>query len=137
MTYNKNNTYPLFISHCWDYNDAYYKIEGWIKDSDIKWKNMSIPAHDPKQTHSDKKLEEMIDNIRNSSLFIIIAGMYISQENRTWINKEIKIAQKYNKPILAIKPWGNERTPTIIQNVANKLVNWQNSSVISGIKELL
>ena len=130
--------YPLFISHYWDYKDAYYTVEGWIDDSDISWKNMSIPAHDPKQTHSDRELEQMIDNnIRNSSIFIIIAGMYVSQENRIWINKEIEIAQKYNKPILAIKPWGNERTPTKIQEVADKLVNWQSSSVINGIYELI
>lgn len=138
MVFDRNKKYPLFISHCWDYNDAYYTVEKWIDESDINWKNMSIPAHDPKDTRSDRELEQVIDNnIRNSSLFIIIAGMYVSQENRTWINKEIEIAQKYNKPILAIKPWGNQRTPTKIQEVADRLVNWQSSSVINGIKELL
>ena len=138
MVFDKNKKYPLFISHCWDYNEEYYKVENWIDESDISWKNMSIPVHDPKDTSSDKDLEQKIDNlIRNSSLFIIIAGMYVSQENRTWINKEIDIAQKYNKPILAIKPWGHQRTPVRLQEVADKLVNWQNSSVINGIKELL
>ena len=138
MSYEKDKKYTIFISHCWDYRSAYYTVKEWIDDSDITWKDMSIPAHDPKQTHSDSELEQMIDNkIRNSSLFIIIAGMYVSQQNRVWINKEIEIAQKYNKPILAIKPWGNERTPTKIQEVADKLVNWQSSSVINGIKELL
>lgn len=138
MTYDKDKKYPLFISHCWNYNEQYYKVEEWIDESDITWKNMSIPAHDPKQTHSNRELEQMIDNnIKNSSLFIIIAGMYVPQQNRIWINKEIEIAQKYNKPILAIKTWGNERTPTIIQEVADKLVNWQSSSAVNGIKELL
>ena len=137
MTFRKNMKYPMFISHCWDYNEAYYKVEGWIDDS-INWKNMSIPVHDPKETKSDKELEQKIDNlIKNSSLFIIIAGMYVSQKNRIWINKEIEIAQKYNKKILAIKPWGNQRTPTILQEVSDKLVNWNNSSIIYGIKELL
>jgi hypothetical protein len=138
MTFDKNKKYPIFISHCWDYNTQYYTVEEWINESDIKWKNMSIPAHDPKQTHSDRELEQIIDNnIKNSSIFIIIAGMYASQQNRNWINKEIEIAQKYNKPLLAIKPWGNERTPSKIQEVAAKLVNWQSSSAINGIKELL
>lgn len=138
MTYDKSKKYPLFISHCWDYKDTYYTVESWIDDSDINWKNMSIPAHDPKDTRSDRALEQAIDNnIKNSSLFIIIAGMYVSQDNRTWINKEIDIAQKYGKPLLAIKPWGNQRTPTKIQEVADKLVNWRSSSVIDGIKELL
>lgn len=138
MVFNKNKKYPIFISHCWDYNSQYYTVEQWIDDSDINWKNMSIPVHDPKDTKTDAELEEKIDNlIRNSSLFIIIAGMYAAQQNRTWINKEIEIAQKYNKKILAIKPWGNERTPVIIQEAADELVNWNSSSVIDGIKKLL
>ena len=138
MTYDKDKKYPIFISHCWDYNEQYYTVERWIDESDINWRNMSIPEHDPKDTSTDKELEEKIDNnINNSSLFIIIAGMYVPQKNRPWINKEIEIAQKYNKTILAIKPWGNQRTPTIIQDIADKLVNWNSSSVIDGIKELL
>lgn len=138
MVFDKNKKYPIFISHCWDYNSQYYTVEQWIDDSDINWKNMSIPVHDPKDTKTDAELEEKIDNlIRNSSLFIIIAGMYAAQQNRTWINKEIEIAQKYNKKILAIKPWGNERTPVIIQEGADELVNWNSTSVIDGIKKLL
>ena len=137
MTFEKEKEYKLFISHCWDYKDAYYTVENWIDESDIKWKNMSIPAHDPKNARSDKELERLIENnIKNSSLFIIIAGMYVSQ-HRVWIDKEIEIAQKYGKSILAIKPWGNQRTPTKIQEIADNLVNWQKSSVIKGIKELL
>lgn len=138
MTFDKDKKYPLFISHCWDYRDKYYTVECWIDDSDINWRNMSIPAHDPKDTRSDAELEQIIDNnIGNSSMFIIIAGMYVSQENRTWINKEIDIAQKYGKKILAIKPWGSQRTPARIHEVADKLVSWQSSSVINDIKELL
>ena len=64
--------------------------------------------------------------------------MYISyDETRIWINKEIEIAEKYNKNILAIKPWGNKKTPFKIQAVADKIVNWNSTSVINGIKELL
>lgn len=137
MVFRKNMKYPIFISHCWDYRTSYYTVENWIDES-INWRNMSIPAHDPKDTKSDRELEQKIDNlIKNSSLFIIIAGMYASQENRRWINLEIEIAQKYGKPILAIKPRGNQRTPIKIQEVADKLVNWNSTSVINGIKNLL
>ena len=139
MTFDKNKKYPLFISHCWDYNKKYYTVVDWINESDINWRNMSVPNHDPLNPKTDKELEILLDNrIKNSSLFIIIAGMYISyDENRIWINKEIEIAEKYNKNILAIKPWGNKKTPFKIQAVADKIVNWNSTSVINGIKELL
>lgn len=136
--FSRNKIYPLFISHCWDYNDKYHTVVKWINESNIKWKNMSVPNHDPLNPRSNYELEHLLDNrIRNSSLFIVIAGMYISQDNRTWINKEIDIALKYNKNILAIRPWGYERTPSRIKEVATEIVNWQSSSVIYGIKKLL
>lgn len=136
--YDKNKEYHLFISHCWDYKERYYTVVDWINESDIKWKNMSVPNHNPLDPKSDKELEQLIDNkIKYSSLFIIISGMYVSQENRTWINKEIDIALKYDKKILAIEPWGSDRTPSRVQEVSDKIVKWQSSSVINGIKELL
>ncbi len=138
MIFKNNITYPLFISHCWDYKEEYYTVKNWINESDIYWKDMSIPEHNPKDTTSDKELEEKIENnIKKSSLFIIMAGMYVAQQNRTWINKEIDIANKYNKKIVAIKPWGHERVPGRIHEVADSIVNWQRSSIIKGIKDLL
>lgn len=39
-----------------------------------------------------------------------------------------------NKPIIAIKPWGNERVPLKIQNNATVLVGWNSASLISTIR---
>ncbi|MCQ2964943.1 MAG: TIR domain-containing protein [archaeon] len=128
----------IFISHCWDYRDQYYKVEEWIDDSDIDWQNMSIPVHDPKDTSTDSELEEKIDNnIRKSSLFIILSGMYVSQSNRKWINKELNIANKYGKNIIAVKPWGNEKMPLEVQKATDIIVNWNSNSLIESIKENL
>ncbi len=138
MTFSRDKEYKLFISHCWDYREQYYTVVDWINDTDIKWKNMSIPVHNPKDASSDSELKTKIDNnIRNSSIFIVISGMYVPQENRPWIKFEINTAIKYGKKILAIKPWGNERIPEIIRENADLIVNWNSSSVIKGIKGLL
>lgn len=138
MSFDKNKEYPLFISHCWDYRTDYYTVEKWIDDSDINWRNMSIPVHNPKDTSTDSELKTKINNnIKQSSVFIVIAGMYVAQENRKWINFEIDTALKYDKSILAIKPRGNERLPSKISENADLIVNWNSASVIKGIKELL
>lgn len=128
----------IFISNCWDYKDQYYTVEKWIDDSDIDWQNMSIPAHDPKDVSSNAELEEKIDNnIKNSSLFIILSGMYVSQPNREWIDKELDIAIKYNKTIIGVKPWGNEKIPSKVKENATEIVNWNSKSLIEAIKKYL
>lgn len=51
-----------------------------------------------------------------------------------WINYEINEAIRMNKPIIAIKPWGNERVPLKIQNNATVLVGWNSASLILTIR---
>ena len=63
--------------------------------------------------------------------------MYNSNVNKPCIVAEIKIAQKYNKPILATKHWNQEILPAQIKEAPDKYVNWQRKDVINGIKELL
>ena len=55
--------------------------------------------------------------------------------NREWMEKEIEIAQNYNKPIISIKPWGNTKTPVYIQNIADIEVAWNTNSIIQAIKD--
>ncbi len=51
-----------------------------------------------------------------------------------WIDYEINKAIRMNKPIIAIKPWGNERITLKIQNNATVLVGWNSASLISTIR---
>ena len=63
---------------------------------------------------------------------IVVSGMYTLYSE--WIDYEINEAIRMNKPIIAIKPWGNERVPLKIQNNATVLVGWNSASLISTIR---
>src|SRR5690625_4808528 len=97
-------TYPIFISHSWDYNKEYYRLEEMLDNARyFKWKNLSVPQHDSLNTTTDKELyNELVYQIRPSCLVIVSGGMYVN--NRKWIDKEIDIALDLNKPIIGIKP---------------------------------
>ena len=125
----------IFISHAWDYNTDYYTLENWLDES-LEWRNMSIPKHDAKEAKNDSELEQMIrNNIKNSSIFLVIGGMYVVQSNRKWISKEIEIAKKYGKYMIVIKPRGNQNMPKILQEEANEIVGWSSKSIINAIKD--
>lgn len=65
---------------------------------------------------------------------LILAGVYSSYSK--WINKEIDIAKNvYNKPIIAVQPWGAERTSKNVKDNADKIVNWNSSSIVDAIRE--
>ena len=62
---------------------------------------------------------------------IILSGMYAIYSE--WINTEMDIALKYNKPIIGIKPRGNVNTPMFISNNAY-MVNWNSQSLFDAIR---
>lgn len=39
----------------------------------------------------------------------------------------------YNKYIIGVKPWGQERVPTKVSSNANIMVGWNKDSVINAI----
>lgn len=100
----------IFISHCWKISEDYDTIVNWLDESSLVLRNMSIPKHNPKDATNDNELKKLIDNnIRESSIFLIISSMHISQPKNKWLSIELEIAKKYDKPIIAIKPWGNKK----------------------------
>lgn len=128
----------IFISHAWDYSSHYNTIKDWLNNSNIHYRDYSIPinkALPPMKTILLK--EEIREQIRHASVVVIIAGMYVSYSD--WIEFEINEAINMNKPIIAIKPWGNERLPKIItDNIpTSNIVNWNSNSFITALRKIL
>ncbi|AGB80497.1 TIR-like domain-containing protein (DUF1863) [Serratia sp. FGI94] len=128
--------YKLFISHSWNYSENYEKIVDLIRKQGIDFHDHSVPKDDPIHTNgTDKQLFDAIEaKMRGTSCIIILAGVYATYSK--WINKEIEIAQSYNKSIIAIEPWGAERTSAVVKDAAHKIVKWNGASIARAIREL-
>lgn len=128
-------TYNIFISHSWTYSDAYEKLINLLNSTNnFSYKNYSIPKNDPiHNAKYDYQLKEAIRNqIKYASCVLILAGVYSTYSK--WINIEIELAQEMGKKIIAIEPWGAERTSATVKNNATKIVKWQASSIVNAIK---
>ena len=133
-------TYNLFITHSWAYGNQYENLINLLdKRGYFFYRDYSVPKNDPLHTRgTDRALYNAIKNqIKLSSVVLILAGVYGSYSK--WIDKEIQIAQtefSSIKPIIAIKPWGSQRTSTKVKNAADKIVGWNTESIVSAIREL-
>ena len=134
MAKNRN----LFISHSWAYGDAYDKLVKMLNEApNFVFSNYSVPKNDP--VHDAPTKQALYDAIKAKVRFcdvvIIMAGVYSTYSE--WINKEIRIAKTdFNKPVLAIRPWANTRTSTVVQDAADEIVGWNTSSIVSAIRRL-
>ena len=133
-------THNLFISHSWNYSNVYENLKGLLdKRSYFDYNDYSVPKNDPVHTNgTDKQLAEAIRNhMQPCHVIVVLAGVYSSYSK--WINKEIDIAQggfKNSKPILAIEPWGSERTSRRVKEAADEIVKWNTESIVAAIRDL-
>jgi hypothetical protein len=100
------------------------------------YSNYSIPKDDPVHTKSDTVLFEAIKRkMTFCNAIIIMAGVYSSYSK--WIEKEIKIANNSfnnSKPIIAVEPWGSEKTSQIVKNNAVQIAKWNTISIVNAIR---
>lgn len=131
-------TFNLFISHSWSYPNAYDGLVGLLNQrSYFSYKNYSVSQDDPiHNAPTDALLRSAIkDQISPSSVVVILAGVYASHSK--WINIEIDLAQNgfsTSKPILAIEPWGSERTSAVVKQAADEVVRWNTESIVKAIR---
>ena len=127
--------YNIFISHSWTYSDAYEKLVNLLGAAPcFAYKNYSVPKNDPiLNAIYDYQLKAAIRNqMQHASCILILAGVYSTYSK--WINIEIQLAQEMGKKIIAIEPWGAERTSIRVKNSANVIVKWQTSSIVKAIR---
>ena len=127
-------TYDVFISHAWTYNAEYYRLVNMLNDAaNFKWRNYSVPQHDPADANSTTKLKEAIRRqMRPVNVVLILAGMYATHSD--WIEFEINFGTTLSKPMVGTRPWGQQRVPTIVSDAVAEMVGWNTSSIVSAIR---
>lgn len=133
----------VFISHSWSHPGHYETLLDWIfrpgwssGQASLDFRDFSVPRNDPIHNASnDTQLKDAIYNkISRSHVIVIPTGMYANYSK--WIEKELDGAVYYDKPILAVNPWGQVRQSSIVQQKATKSVGWNEKSVVNGIWNL-
>ena len=130
-------TYDLFLSHVWRsaQNSEYYRLVALLNGApNFRWRNYSVPEHDPLGRQSNAQLHRALDRqIAPVNCFLVIAGMYVN--HRQWIQAELDIAGQYGKPVIAISPLAQQRIPLAVRTAAHEVVGWRTTSVVAAIRK--
>ena len=129
-------TYKIFISHSWAYGDAYDKLVKFFNEHpNFTWVDYSVPKNDPiHNAPNDTALYNAIKKqMQLTNCVVMMSGVYSSYSK--WINKEIDIAKnEFSKPIVAVEPWGAEKTSKIVKDNADEIAKWQSASIVNAIR---
>ena len=126
--------YHILISHSWDYSTHYETIKKWLDEAKyFTWTDYSVPITKPLDVNSKKELQDKIHTrIALCSCVIILSGMYVDYSE--WIDYEIDTAIALGKPIIGVRPWGQERVPQKVQENADVMVGWNSDSVVQAVR---
>ena len=133
-------THNLFISHSWRYAGHYDRLVKMLRERRyFQFKDYSVSLNDPIQgARTDAQLRRALkQQIAPSSVVLIPAGVYATHSK--WINIEIGLAKNdftEPKPIIAIRPWGSQRTSVPVREAADIEVGWNTESIVSAIREV-
>lgn len=131
-------TIDIFISHSWTYDYQRENLTNLLnKRTYFNWRDYSVPVDDPLHTNgSASDLERKIrEQLRQASIVIILGGVYATYSK--WINKEIKMAQSCDKPILTVIPRGQQRISSVAYNAADQVESWNADSIVAAIRDLV
>jgi hypothetical protein len=133
----------VFVSHSWSYSDHYETLSGWIfgqnwnsGQASLDFRNFSVPKDDPIHNAANTAAlrEAIFNQIKRSHVIVIPTGMYATHS--TWIKEEITGAANHGKPVLAVNPWAQLKTSSVVAAAAAKTVGWNSKSVVGGIWDL-
>lgn len=127
--------YNVFISHSWDHVDDLIRLRNLLNAKgyfNVKFTEGAPmnPIHSNNVYYIRRQLSE---RIKSSDIVLGVAGIYASYSD--WMEWELNKAKEYNKPILGIVPWGNERVSAVVRNKADKIVRWNTDSIVDAIRE--
>lgn len=127
--------YNLFISHSWAYSNAYKSLINLLNNEDnFNYRNYSVPKDDPIHNAPNEYIlkEAIRKQIQPASCVLILAGVYSTYSK--WINIEISLARDMGKKIIAVEPWGAERTSVVVKMFSDEIVKWNTNSIIKAIR---
>lgn len=129
----EDRPYRVFVSHSWKYSEQRERIEEFLDDENrLDWQNFSVPEDEPMEFENKNDLrQQLYQQVGQANVVVVVAGMYVSHSE--WIEEEIEMADHFEKPIIGVRPNGNERLPAVVKDEADEIVGWRQKSIVNAI----
>ncbi|MBE6497383.1 MAG: nuclease [Methanobrevibacter sp.] len=116
--------YNLIISNGFDQKNEYGQFtQKLFEKVDFLWKESISGSYE----HASAEFYSKVDRI------ILLAGLY--NENKDLFNSLLNASEKYDIPIVLVRPLGLEEVPEILEQKAATIVGWNANCIIDSIKD--
>lgn len=134
--------YDFFMTHAWRYHDDWTRASELLdKVPGLSWRNFSLPWHDPAMNPNTpiggKFIRDFLENqIIPVHGVVLLAGVYEIKSARRWVDLELEMARKHNKPIIGVPAIDATTVPDEVRALCDASVGWDMEELISCLDEI-
>jgi len=134
--------YDLFVTHAWRYHNDWSKISDMLdKTPGLSWRNFSLPWHDPAMNPNTEIGGKFIRHFLENQIIpvhgvILLAGAYSIKSNRGWLDMEVDMARRHNKPIIGLPAIDATTVPDEVNALCDASVGWDVQELIGCLDAL-
>lgn len=115
--------YNLLISNGTDKNNEYRQFsEKLFSKTDFLWKESISGTYSP-------LLESFYEKI---DVIILLSGLY--KDNKEKFDDLLEASERYNIPLVLVRPYGVEEIPANLEEKAISIVGWNANCIVDSIK---
>ena len=119
-----NKIYNLIISNGIDKNNEYRQfVEKLYSKVDFLWKESISGSY----ALAGDSFYNNVDRI------ILLAGLY--NDNKDTFEDLLKASDKYDIPIILVRPYGLEEVPEKLEEKSSMIVGWNANCIVDAIKD--
>ncbi|RPF51922.1 hypothetical protein EDC42_1264 [Methanobrevibacter gottschalkii DSM 11977] len=119
-----NKIYNLIITNGFDTNKEYNQFtEKLYSKTDFLWKESMSGAY----STAGEEFYQKVDRI------VLLAGLY--NDNKELFEDLLIVSEKYEIPIVLVRPLGVEEVPIKLEEKAATIVGWNANCIIDAIKD--
>jgi hypothetical protein len=138
----RSKNYDLFVTHAWRFHEDWTRFtELMDKTSGLLWRNFSLPWHDPAISPNTEAGGRFIRSSLESQIIpahvvVLLAGVYEIRSARLWVDMEVEMAKKHNKPIIAMPAINKNSIPEELVVLCDASSGWDAARLIATIDEV-
>lgn len=134
--------YDIFITHAWRYHEDWSRISEMLdKLPGIAWRNFSLPWHDPAMDPNSEVGGKFIRDFLETQIIpvrgvVFLSGVYAVKSARRWLDLELEMARKHNKPVIGLPALNAAEVAPDLQALCDRCVNWDAAAIIAALDEV-
>ncbi len=134
--------YDIFATHAWRFHDDWTKFSELMdKIPGLLWRNFSLPWHDPAISPNTEAGGRFIRSSLESQIIpvhvvVLLAGVYEIRSARLWVDMEVEMAKKHNKPIVGMPAINKGSMPDELLALCDASSRWDSAQLIATIDDV-